>query len=203
MVYGSTRVTLPTMKKMAGVMIQIKEFLQEPYKDCPASVRITGDDRNEWDLFNAAETRGYFGERNCIKKQNKRCRFYVFLYILWMSQFRKQLTHNGKAITLHDYRGLEGEDYANAILHNMQLAEEEQSQDRLVLIDATDTVVSKEVMKAYKTIAEKTSPKISKTGVIGATGIQQLFVATISNLFKLNVRAFRSKEQALDWLTSE
>ncbi len=95
-----------------------------------------------------------------------------------------------------------GEDYANAILQNMALAEAEQSQDRLVLIDATDTVVNKSVMKAYKVIAGKTSSYLSRTAVIGTTGIQKLFIATISHLFKINVRAFDAKDEALRWLAT-
>lgn len=119
-----------------------------------------------------------------------------------MSQYRRQLEYNGKPIILHDYNGLAGDDYAHAVLENAALAEAEQSLDRLVLIDATNTVVNKEVMKAYRTIAGKTSPRLRKTAVIGTTGIQKLFVSSISTLFKLNVRAFDAKEEALQWLTA-
>ena len=57
-------------------------------------------------------------------------------------------------------------------------------------------------MKAYKILAGKAHHNLRKTAVIGATGIQQLFITTISTLFKLNVRAFDDKEEALTWLTS-
>ena len=116
--------------------------------------------------------------------------------------YRSTLEYAGKTIVVHNYRGLSCEDYSNAIIQNMQLAVENPDDERLVLIDARDTVVDKSVMKAYKAMASRTSPHISRTAVFGATGIQKLFVETIANLFRLNVRLFSSKDQALDWLTS-
>ena len=102
---------------------------------------------------------------------------------------------------LHNYRDLECREYADAILLNAEVADTDGTQDRLVLIDVTNTVVDKSVMKAYRTIARQTSPRLSKIAVVGATGIQKLFVTTIANLFKLEVRAFDSREEALGWLT--
>ncbi len=119
-----------------------------------------------------------------------------------MSPYRKQLIHNGQLIILHDYNGLAGDAYADAILQNLKAADADATGERLVLIDAGNTVVNKNVMKAYKTIAGSTAPSLSKTAVIGATGIQKLFISTITNLFKLNIRAFDSKEEAMTWLTS-
>ena len=118
------------------------------------------------------------------------------------SSYRKLIQHNGKTIACHDYHGLGGQDYAEAILQNAALIENERFRDRLVLIDATDTVVDKSVMKAYRIIAEKSADALSKTAVFGATGIQQLFITTIANLFRLDVRAFKTKDEALEWLTS-
>jgi hypothetical protein len=97
---------------------------------------------------------------------------------------------------------LDGQDYAGAIVENGTLAETEQLRDRLVLIDATDTVVNKDVIKAYKNIAQRATNSISKIAVIGTTGIQEMFVTTISNQFALDIRGFDSKEDAIDWLTS-
>ena len=119
-----------------------------------------------------------------------------------MAKYRSTLEYAGKTIVVHHYNGLGCEEYSNAILQNMQLAMTESSVEKLVLIDATDTVVDKSVMKAYKQLAKNTSAKLSKTAVIGATGIQRVFVNTIANLFKLNVRSFSTKEEALAWLTS-
>jgi nitrogen regulatory protein PII len=118
------------------------------------------------------------------------------------SPHRKLLKHNGKTIVLHDYAGLGGQDYADAILKNAEAADADLLEERLVLIDAADTVVDKSVMKAYKIIAKKNAGRLSKTAVIGATGIQKLFITTISNLFRLNVRAFDSRDEAVKWLTS-
>ena len=46
------------------------------------------------------------------------------------------------------------------------------------------------------------SGSISKSAVIGATGIQKMFVATVPSFAKMEVRAFGSKDEALEWLVS-
>ena len=119
-----------------------------------------------------------------------------------MAIYRSTLEYAGKTVVVHNYRGLGYDEYSNAILQNMQLAMTESTVEKLVLIDATDTVVDKSVMRAYKAMAKNTSAKLSKTAVVGATGIQRMFVNTIANLFKLNVRTFATKEDAIAWLTS-
>ena len=119
-----------------------------------------------------------------------------------MTEYRKKVEHNGKTVIAHVYNGLEGDAYAEAILQNAKLAETERSSERLVLIDASNTVVNKNVMKAYKTITRRTAGNLSRTAVIGVVGIQRVFVSTIARLFKLEIRAFDSKEEALKWLTS-
>lgn len=115
---------------------------------------------------------------------------------------RKMIQHKGKTIAIHDYSGLDNQDYVDAIMENAKLAEEENYPVSLILVDATNTVVSKDVMKVYKSATKKASANISKTAVIGVTGIQQLFIATVATFAKVDVRGFKSKEEALDWLVS-
>jgi hypothetical protein len=119
-----------------------------------------------------------------------------------MIERRRKVEHNGKAVVIHDYRGLDGDAYAEAILKNGELAKTERSPERLVLIDARNTIVNKNVMKAYKSIAGSTAGNLSRTAVVGAVGIQKVFISTIAVLFKLEVRAFDAMEDALTWLTS-
>ncbi len=119
-----------------------------------------------------------------------------------MLKYRKLLTYKEKIVFVHDYSNLAGDEYANAILENAKAAGAEKADSRLVLIHATNTVVNKNVMKTYKVLAKKTSSKLSRTAVVGATGIQKVFISTIVKLFKLNVRSFDTRDDALEWLTS-
>jgi hypothetical protein len=115
---------------------------------------------------------------------------------------RKKIHHRGKAIILHDYTGLANQEYVDAILENSKLAETEDYPVELILVDATDTVVNKDVIKAYKHISKNASARISKSAVIGATEIQKLFITTVSAFSKMDIRAFESKDDALEWLVS-
>ena len=115
---------------------------------------------------------------------------------------RKILQHNGKTVILHDYRGLEGEAYVQAVEYNGNQGKEINLGERLILIDVTDSVVDKQVMSAFKRVSKKASSTVSKTAVVGVSGIQKLFLTTVATFSNLEIRAFDTQENAKKWLTS-
>jgi len=115
---------------------------------------------------------------------------------------RKLLKHNGKTVILHDYRNLEGPDYVKAVEFNGEQGKNLDLPERLVLIDVTDSVVDKEVLKAFKRVSRNAASKVSKTAVVGVTGIQKLFIRTISTFSNLDVKSFDTQEDAKNWLTN-
>lgn len=115
---------------------------------------------------------------------------------------RKKVQYGDKTIAVHDYSGLANQDYVDAIMENAKLAEEENYPVGLILVVATDTVVNKDVVKAYKYATKKASASISKSAVVGATGIQKLFINVVATFANVEVRAFDSKDDAVEWLVS-
>lgn len=119
-----------------------------------------------------------------------------------LEERRQTIEHKGKQIIFHNYAGLERDMYAQAIRHNSAMVHEERQHDRLVLLDVSDTVVNKEVMKAYRQMTDGESKTIKRCAVLGLTGIQTLFIQAIASFAHIEIKPFKSKDDALEWLTS-
>ncbi len=131
------------------------------------------------------------------------CSVQAFHYTFGMENLhRKILQHNGKTIIFHDYRHLEGQTYVQAVEYNGQQVEQAHIPQRLVLIDVTDSVVDKDVFRAFKRVSKSASSTVSKTAVVGVSGIQKLFLNTIAAISKLEIQLFDNQDAAKDWLVS-
>ena len=118
-----------------------------------------------------------------------------------MQNRRQFIRHNSQTIIYLDYTYLEGPAYVEAIRQSEQKAEDSDINNRLLLVDATGSVVDKEVMQALKNINSKISQHTKKTAVVGISGIQMLFMRTIAKFTKSKMRPFSDRDEALDWLT--
>ena len=118
-----------------------------------------------------------------------------------MGNRRQLIQHNGKTIILHDYTGLSGQAYIDAVEYNGRAGELLQLHDRMILMDVTDSIVDKEIMKVFKRVSKKASPNLSKTAVVGATGIQKMFLQTVAAFANLEVKTFDNRNDAVIWLS--
>ena len=118
-----------------------------------------------------------------------------------MHERRKFIRHNSKTIICLDYTNLEGKAYIDAIRASEESAATSDINDRLILVDATGSVVDKEVLQALKALSAKASDFTDRTAVVGVSGIQMLFMRAIAKLTKSKMRPFSDKSEALDWLT--
>ena len=86
------------------------------------------------------------------------------------------ITHKGVRIIFNDYRGLEGPSYVDQVRENQRALEEigkrEGKHNQLHLLDVTDSVVSREVMAAFKQIAPSLEPYVKANAVLGITSIR-------------------------------
>ena len=119
-----------------------------------------------------------------------------------MNNRRQLIQHNGKTLIIHNYNGLSGQEYVDAIEYNGREGKSLNAGERLILIDVTNSIVDKEVIKAFKRVSHNASTHLSKTAVVGVTGIQKMFIKTVSSFSNLNVQAFGTQEEAIQWLTS-
>ena len=118
-----------------------------------------------------------------------------------MHDRRQFIRHNSKTIICLDYTNLAGKAYIDAIRASEESAGTSDINDRLILVDATDSVVDKEVLQALKSLSAKASEFTDRTAVVGVSGIQMLFMRAIAKLSKSKMRPFSSREEALEWLT--
>ena len=114
---------------------------------------------------------------------------------------RKILYYNGRTIILHDYRNLQGKAYIEAVEYNGKMGQESALQERLILMDVSDSIVDKEVMKAFKRVSQKASSTVSKTAVVGVKGIQKIFISTVAAISGIDIQTFNNQEEAKEWLT--
>ena len=119
-----------------------------------------------------------------------------------MSDRRQLIHHNGKTVIIHNYKGLSGQAYINAVEFNGRAGGVVNLEERLILLDVTDSVVDKEVMKTFKRVSKEASAKVSKTAVVGVAGIQRMFLRTVANFSDLEIRTFDTQAEAIVWLTA-
>jgi SpoIIAA-like len=110
--------------------------------------------------------------------------------------------HNSKKIIFLDHSNLSSEEYIRCVEQSLMDAKSHPSnEERLILIDATSSVMDKEVVKVIKEMTAEISGDISKVAVFGVSRIQLVFMRAIATFSKLNVRPFLDKQSAIEWLT--
>ena len=116
---------------------------------------------------------------------------------------RTLIKHNDKNIIYNDFSNLEGPEFVQVVGEVSLMAQSNTISERLVLVNATNSVMDKMVLNAIKSMTAKSSGQIHKTAVFGVSGIQLFFMRTISKFSKINLRAFETRDEALAWLTSD
>ncbi len=113
----------------------------------------------------------------------------------------KWLTYGNKKILLHDYSHIDEDEYVTTLERLTQhLIENSKNSKLLFVLDVTDTVVSKEVLRTFKKCAVEVRPYVEKTAVVGVTGIQKLFLNIVNSFSSIAAKPFDTLEQAQQWL---
>ena len=103
-----------------------------------------------------------------------------------------------------DHSNLSGDAYLAAIEQSKNKALGSVMEERLILVDTTNSVVDKKVLQALKSLTAGASSKISKIAVIGVpSGLPMFFIKTVALFSKNVIHPFKTKEAALDWLTDD
>jgi hypothetical protein len=73
----------------------------------------------------------------------------------------------------------------------------------LVLVDATGTLISPDVLDQFKQISALSSGNLaSKTAILGMSGPRKVFLEIVSKFSKNKTVPFDDKQAAMDWLVS-
>ena len=113
---------------------------------------------------------------------------------------RQILEYKGKRIVFHDYSDLAGDEFVRVIEEISLQATADPAKRRLVLMNATNAIVDRPVMCAFREMTANASELVLKGAFYGLTGIQNMFMAIISDCAKTPLKAFETREAALEWL---
>ena len=116
---------------------------------------------------------------------------------------RQIIQHRGKTVIVQNYTGLAGQAYVDAVESNGKAGKTLDISEKRILVDVTDSVVDKDVMKAFKSVSKTASSKISKTAVVGVSGIQKILLRTVAAFAQLQINTFENRDEALEWLAGD
>jgi len=117
-----------------------------------------------------------------------------------MHERERWIEHAGHRILLHDYSNLSGDEYTNAIHDRVASLTGSGLTDVLLLLDVTESFVSKDALAAFKQAGVDVRPHVSKIAVIGITGLQKYLLHLINQFSAVDAKPFDSRAEALDWL---
>jgi hypothetical protein len=117
------------------------------------------------------------------------------------------IQHNGKEILFSNYADLSPEDLmAEVLIADTELFPKIQHRPKesiLSLADVANSVASKEAVNALKNSVKLWLPLYKKQAVIGLSSFHYIFLHAVNKFTGGNVIPFKTKEEALDWLTED
>ena len=112
------------------------------------------------------------------------------------------VTHKGKNIVVVDLSNTKPSE-------NIELLSEIQpkiaafpSKSVLALTDVTDAIFDSESSQALKDFASKNTPYMKASAVVGADGLRAVLLSTVRLFTKREIKAFSTREGAMDWLVN-
>ena len=116
-----------------------------------------------------------------------------------MHQF---ITYKGKEILYADYSGCKSMDEMMTVLESSSQVLINHPDKLLILINYEGAYASMDYMKRAKRMSAETHHKVAKRAIIGMTEIQAILLKTFNRFAKDKAYAFKTKEQALEFLIS-
>lgn len=110
------------------------------------------------------------------------------------------IEHNGKPILLHDYSALSGGKFVDTIKVLTESIVSSNQIDTLLLIDASDSFVDKDVIAEFKKAGTRVKPQVKKIAVVGVNQVQRFFINLINQVSEVDATPFKTIEQAKNWL---
>lgn len=111
--------------------------------------------------------------------------------------------HKGKTICIVDLSE-QNADQAVAILDQAQpqIAKLE-PKSGLILTDVTNAKYTSDASNSLKQFASKNTPYVKASAVVGAEGLRKILLEAVRVFSKRNIKAFNSKQEAMDWLAEQ
>ena len=113
------------------------------------------------------------------------------------------ITHRGKQILLIDLSHCSPGQVEKIVRHVPDIVTTQARASVLILADYTGAEVDKEAFRTIEQTAVFDKPFVKRSAWVGAERFPEVFRKNLKNFSGREFPTFKSREDALDWLTSE
>jgi len=113
------------------------------------------------------------------------------------------ITHRGKRVLLIDNSRSTPGDVLRTMDEVEHIIASEPPNSVLTLSDFTGTELDKEAADRMKVVAAKDRPHVHRAAFVGAESIPDVYFRNLESFSARHFPKFKTREEALDWLTSD
>ena len=115
----------------------------------------------------------------------------------------ESVIHKGKRICIVDISNSKPQDALTVLNESQNQISKLISKTALIITDVTNTVYNKDSTSAFKKFALRNTHYIKASAVVGADIILTLLLKIIAALTGRNIKSFKTRNEALDWLATK
>jgi hypothetical protein len=113
------------------------------------------------------------------------------------------ITHRGKQVLFIDHTGSTPEEMQRTMDEVEHIVTSAPPDSLLTLSDFTGARFDRESADRMKVVATRDRPHVRRAALVGADSIPDVFCRALESFSSRQFPKFRTREEALDWLTSE
>lgn len=115
----------------------------------------------------------------------------------------KFVTHQGRRVLFLDYSQRDAAGLNTLSEEGHRVISREPPNSLLTLTDVTGTSFDQESVELLKARVAANAPYVRRAAVVGLSGLQRLIYEAVKLFTKRNIRAFSTRQEALDWLIKD
>ncbi len=114
------------------------------------------------------------------------------------------ITYKGKRVLIEDFTNLKpGPEFVQNIAKAQSLIASQPPKSVLAVFDATGSSFDTGILNAMKEFTKANTPYIKAASVVGLTGLMQIALTAISRFAGRDFFAFKTREEAMEWLIQQ
>jgi hypothetical protein len=113
------------------------------------------------------------------------------------------VTHRGKRVLVIDHSRSTPEEILRTMDEVEHIIASEPPDSLLTLSDFTGTEFDKVAADSMKVVAGKDRPHVHRAAIVGAESIPDVYFRNLESFSARHFPKFKTREEALDWLTSD
>jgi SpoIIAA-like len=113
------------------------------------------------------------------------------------------ITHRGKQVLLIDHTSSTPEELQRTMDEVERTIAAEPPDSVLTLSDFTGMQIDRESADRLKVVATRDRPHVHRAAFVGADSIPEVFYRALESFSSRHFPKFKTREEALDWLTSD